>query len=78
VHPLNQRVEQTLSEWSERRQRLQDASKNLEVALGAYAHGTGPEPTALRAQVEALRAECDQLFNQALSAVAAAKAAGVR
>jgi hypothetical protein len=35
VHPLNQRVEQALSEWSERRQRLQDTSKALAAALAA-------------------------------------------
>jgi len=78
MHPLNVKVEQCFTAWQERRQGLQDRSRALEAALEAFAHGSGPQPVAQKAEVEALRAECDALFSQVLAAVAAAKAAGVR
>ena len=78
MHPLNQRVEQAFAAWRDRRQALQDASKALEAALDAFAHGTAPEPAELRGQVDQLRIECDALFGDVLAAVTAAKEAGVR
>ncbi|MGV3571606.1 MAG: hypothetical protein ACO1PB_13475 [Ramlibacter sp.] len=78
MHPLNLKVEHCFAAWQERRQRLQDRSRALEAALAAFAHGGGPEPSAQKAEVEVLRAECDALFAEVLAAVAAAKAAGVR
>lgn len=78
MHPLNQRVEQAFARWQERRQQLQDTSRELEAALEAFAHGRGTEPTQLREDLETLRIDCDRLFNEVLAAVAAAKEAGVR
>ena len=78
MHPLNQRVEQAFAAWRDHRQSLQDASKALEAALDAFAHGAASEPVELRARVDQLRAECDALFSDVLAAVAAAKDAGVR
>jgi hypothetical protein len=76
--PLNIRVEQAFGAWRDKRQLLQHASQRLERALDAFAHGEGPEPVQLKAELEALRAECDQLFLAILEAVRAAQAAGVR
>jgi hypothetical protein len=78
MHPLNQRVEQAFGMWQEKRQKLQDTSRALEAALDAFAHGRGTEPAELRAELEALRSECDALFLEVLAAVNAAKQAGVR
>lgn len=78
MHPLNLRVEQAFAMWQDKRQGLQDASRALEAALDAFAHGRGPEPAELRARLEALRGECDVLFGEVLAAVDAAKQAGVR
>lgn len=76
--PLNIRVEQAFGAWRDKRQHLQDTSQALEQALDAFSHGTGPEPEQLKAELEALRAECDRLFLDILAAVQAARAAGVR
>lgn len=78
LDPLNQKVEQALSAWQDKRQQLQDQSRALEAALAAFAKDEGPEPGEQKAVVEALRKECDTLFAAVLAAVAAAKAAGVR
>lgn len=76
--PLNIRVEQAFGVWRDRRQLLQDTSRALEEALDAFAHGRGPEPADLKARLETLRIECDQLFTEVLAAVREAQAAGVR
>lgn len=76
--PLNVRVEQAFGAWRDKRQDLQDTSQTLEQALDAFARGDGPEPAQLKAELEALRAECDRLFLDILAAVRAAKDAGVR
>lgn len=78
MHPLNQRVEHAFVMWQEKRQKLQDTSRALEAALDAFAHGRGQEPARLKAELEALRSECDTLFGEVLAAVNAAKEAGVR
>lgn len=78
MHPLNMRVEQAFGAWRDRRQLLQDTSKALEAALDDFAHGQGQEPVELKARLESLRVECDELFAQVLGAVKAAQAAGVR
>ena len=76
--PLNIRVEQAFGIWRDERQRLQETSQALERALDAFAHGLGPEPVQLKAELETLRSECDRLFLDILAAVRAAQAAGVR
>jgi len=76
--PLNIRVEQAFGAWRDKRQHLQDTSQALEHALEVFAHGEGPEPVQLKADLEALRIECDSLFLDILAAVRAAQAAGVR
>ena len=76
--PLNIRVEQAFGAWRDKRQDLQHTSQTLEQALDAFAHGNGPEPVQLKAELEELRAECDRLFLAILAAVQAAKDAGVR
>lgn len=76
--PLNIRVEQAFGAWRDKRQHLQDTSQTLEQALDAFAHGNGPEPVQLKAELEELRAECDRLFLDIIAAVRAAQAAGVR
>lgn len=76
--PLNIRVEHAFGAWRDRRQDLQDTSQTLERALEAFATGEGPEPVQLKADLEALRAECDRLFLDILAAVRVAQAAGVR
>jgi len=78
MDPLNLRVEQAFGAWRERRQLLQDTSKALEAALDDFAHGKGAEPEALKARLEVLRIECDELFGQVLEAVKAAQEGGVR
>lgn len=76
--PLNIRVEQAFGAWRDKRQHLQETSQTLEKALDAFAHGQGPEPVELKAELEELRAECDRLFLDILAAVRTAQAAGVR
>lgn len=76
--PLNIRVEQAFGIWRDKRQFLQDTSQALEQALDDFAHGRGPEPVQLKADLEKLRSECDNLFLDILAAVRAAKEAGVR
>lgn len=76
-HPLNERVERLLSAWQDKRQQLQDHSRALEAALRAFARGEAPEPLQQKQEVEALRRECDALFNDVLGAVREAQDAGV-
>ena len=76
--PLNIRVEQAFGVWRDRRQLLQETSQALERALDAFAHGDGPEPVQLTADLQKLRSECDALFLEISAAVRDAKAAGVR
>ena len=78
VDPLNIRVEQAFGIWRDKRQLLQETSQTLEQALDAFAHGNGPEPSQLKAELEKLRSECDSHFLDILAAVRAAQAAGVR
>lgn len=76
--PLNMAVERAFGVWRDRRQHLQETSQALEKALDAFAHGNGPEPVELKAELEQLRSECDRLFLDISAAVRAAQAAGVR
>jgi hypothetical protein len=47
--------------WLSREQRLDEHKKLVRAAVAAYAAGTGPDPTALMAQLAELREDCNSI-----------------